>query len=421
MSPPDQPPEEGPANALKIIHLVFAAGELSPTEAWVLVRMAVRSGPRGVHWATLEQITADTKLSPSTVQRTIRALSKRGLLGVCRRKSPGGPHPNLPNVYAVQEGELLKLVPGQKTSDPASSSGHGDQMASGHGDQMHLVMVTPSKKRSLKTLDVKPGGTRVAREAPPGVGPGSAEGENAVDLAGWWLQSFREAWANKYGAPAINRGGADRRVAERVVAAAADQAQAYEARCAARGEPSEPLSALVLLLLQHWGKNFLASAGRRTAEHPEGYLLGRRHPLRCLVDDLEALGTPWAAQEQRQRKGAEQAARQAQEQERRGRDLAVQEAKWRRACPEPSSPSSRPPATGAPSRPPATRSAPLRGPGEAGRMAQETQALRDQIRARLPPGELRQWEALEALAPGERTRSQAQLHTRLSAKGLAAP
>ena len=56
-----------------------------------------------------------------------------------------------------------------------------------------------------------------------------------------------------------------------------------------------------------------------------------------------------------------------------------------------------------------------------GRMADETQALRDRIRAVLPPEELRRWEALEALAPGERTREQAQLHARLSAKGLAAP
>jgi hypothetical protein len=96
--------------------LVFAAEDLSPSEKLLLLAGANLCTQKGTFAAGIERLTGMTGMSASTVKRTRRELSKRGLMKAKRRNNGGE---MLDNAYLIDAAALAALC-------PAEPRGHDD-------------------------------------------------------------------------------------------------------------------------------------------------------------------------------------------------------------------------------------------------------------------------------------------------------
>lgn len=323
-------------------------------------------------------------------------------------------------------------------SDAADLAGDPDNLEKNLAGDVDLPAEVAPEAEALPSSEPEPVSGEVVSdvEPPPASGevasnagsPTASDevGDNSEDIrleapTHSFLHHFREAWADQYGCPAPLRRD-DLTQASSVVENAQAQTRAYLARCEARGESCGSYLALLDDCLTHWTSAYLARPGRITSQHPTGYLAGRRHPLSCLVQELDVLSTPWAADEQRRLQKATAAKLAQARAEADARLLEASRAKWASRS-IPAQPGSLGwvgrsiPANDAPApRPAPVVRLPL--PAAQPSATSTTDAYAARARAALPPEDQATLLSLEALPLDERTTEQKTRISRLLAKAL---
>jgi hypothetical protein len=307
---------------------------VSGVEAAVLVHLTALCHGDGWTRTSIDEIASAIKFEPRTVCTAVNSLHRRELLEVrhnTRRSSDGKtyylesdyrlpietlllqpvsaryggsperrrhPHKNKGKnkgklatapVSEVSSEVSAATAPSEGPNDPHDpGSPHPDPTSGPHDPttRPHDPGSSSFKIRKDPTKEKK------GEAAPPEEGEVSSP--ETTFLANW-----AKAYEAQYGVPPIERDD-DRKHAKALLRAARTQAEAYRGRCEARGEASAPLDELVAACADRWLGAYLADKGSVSERSPEGFLVGRRHPLPRLLDDLEKYGTPWAASEKRQ-------------------------------------------------------------------------------------------------------------------------